>query len=230
MQALPWYHLILSECSFAAWLILYLLQVPGAARVCLLMLTIHQYNITPKSLTFSLLPITNFTSNTFRGAKNWNTLTDILQNWNTLLLVTVILKRPNDFSNKDEMLATQNYIKINIKQMTCFTKSFTSSNKMASCQIIFQSSKIMHSLWSSTRKDPKVKHTTTDSGHSKKNKEHYSTSSLLLYLHLYPMDLTANFTSSSTLFPSLFLLSSLYRSALCHWWSLCSKSNPSLIQ
>jgi len=30
------------------------------------MLTIQQYNITPKSLTFSLLPITNFTSNTFR--------------------------------------------------------------------------------------------------------------------------------------------------------------------
>jgi len=67
MQVLPWHHLILSECSFAAWLILYLLQVPGAARVrLLLMLTIQQYNITPKSLTFSLLPITNFTSNTFR--------------------------------------------------------------------------------------------------------------------------------------------------------------------
>ena len=35
-------------------------------------------------------------------AENWNTHLTLLQNWNTLKALTVILKRPNDFVHKDE--------------------------------------------------------------------------------------------------------------------------------
>ena len=65
---------------------------------------------------FEFFPTASIDHSIYSSRKLGNMLLTLLQNWNMLTTITVILKRPNAFSNKDELsiLISQN-MKVNIE-------------------------------------------------------------------------------------------------------------------